>query len=147
LEIDDSGESTVMLLGNDFDIEKGIVLEGTMEIHSSENKPGGIGLYIEENTEQGTAIMLQTYGRTEIGQMRIEGKKKFQPDDVIETTGITSGKKCAFRLLLRQYLMELYLNDLLVQCYSLPLQSTGHLGLIVESGRAVFEKLQAWEMN
>ena len=88
-----------------------------MEIHTQENGPGGIGFYIEETPKQGTAVQFQTHARTEIGPLRLEVEKEFQPDDVIESTGITPGKKCTFRLLIRQYLMELYLNDLLVQCY------------------------------
>ena len=61
------------------------------------------------------------------------------------TTG--SRQLAPFRLLVRQSLLEFYLNDRLVQCYSLPERSSGRLGLVVESGHARFEELRAWQMS
>jgi hypothetical protein len=36
---------------------------------------------------------------------------------------------------------------LLIQCYSLPREPTGRIGLIVESGNALFDGLEAWQMK
>ena len=51
------------------------------------------------------------------------------------------------QLLLRGSLLEFYLSDLLVLCYSVAEQTTGRLGLVFESGRATLENLRAWEIN
>ena len=147
LEADDRGAGSVCLLGESFDLEKGIVLEGGLEIHPIARRIGWIGFVIEESATRGTALMLQTDGRTEIGPLTYQGEMDFQPDDHIETMGIAPSERCAFRLLLRGGFLELYLDDLLVQCYSLPPESTGRLGLVFGSGRVAFDNVQAWEMT
>ena len=70
----------------------------------------------------------------------------FKPNDIVEAT-VVPGRKCRFRVLARRGLVELYYDELLIQCYSLPREPTGRIGLIVESGNALFEELEAWQMN
>jgi hypothetical protein len=60
---------------------------------------------------------------------------------------VVPGRRCRFRVLARRGLVELYYDELLIQCYSLPREPTGRIGLIVESGNALFEELEAWQMN
>ena len=115
---------------------------------------GGIGMFVEEESEKrtGTAVLAQTRGRTELGPFRASGLTlvlpypTFTPDEIVDT-GIEPGIQTRFRLLIRKCMFELYLNDVLIQCYSPPKEPTGTIGLIVESGRAVFEQLAVWEMN
>ena len=78
--------------------------------------------------------------------MQLEGAKSFQPDDLVQG-GITPGRQHTFRLLTRQCMLEFYLDDRLIQCYSLPERATGQIGFVVQGGRAVVGKLKAWEMN
>ena len=148
LEADESHGGGLVILDQHFDLERGVVLEGTLGIYEPPRRWSGIGVFVEEtlHRNQGTGILLETRGRTEIGTLRRGYAENFQTDDIVET-GIAPGKRCSFRLLLRRSLMEFYLDDLLIQCYSLPEQATGRLGLVFESGRAVFEDLKAWEMD
>ncbi len=67
-------------------------------------------------------------------------------DDYLEV-GIQSGQSTQFRLLVRQSLLEFYLAERLVQCYSLPPQASGRLGLVFESGQAGFDGFRAWDMD
>ena len=146
LEVDEPVRGGIALLEIYFDIEQGVVLEGLMEIHQPPKRWSGIGIYVEHNAQhhRGTGIMLETRGYTEIATMDNGGS--FTPVYRAEI-GVEDGKKHFFRLLLRKTMFEFYLDDLLVQCYSLPERPTGKIGLIFESGRAIFEELRAWEMN
>jgi hypothetical protein len=149
LEMDHPHGGGLALLPTHLDLDKGIIVEGFMEVHEPPNRWSGIGLYIEGDAleELGTLIMVETRGLTEIGpSRRRRAARTFTPDDAPQM-GIPAGKRCKFRLLLRQSLFEFYLDDHLVQCYSLPEQVSGRLGLACESGRAIFEDLQIWEMN
>ena len=47
-----------------------------------------------------------------------------------------------FRLLLEHSLVEFYLNDVLIECYSLPAAATGRIGLIGNAG--AIQALRAW---
>ena len=88
--------------------------------------------------------MLETRGCTEIATLDNNGSF----DLVYKAeAGIEPGVKHAFRLLLRRTMLEFYLDDLLIQCHSLPEEPTGRIGLIFESGKALFEDLRAWDMN
>ena len=146
LEIDEPYSGGLVLLANHFDFDRGVVLEGHMQVQAPARRWSGIGLYVEEDARAGlgTALLVETRGKTEIGALR-DGRS-FLPDDVLQL-GILDGQECPFRLLIRQSLLEFYLNDQLVQAYSLPDRATGRLGLVFESGRVVFEGLQAWEMD
>ena len=44
-------------------------------------------------------------------------------------------------------MLEFYLDDRLIQCYSIPERATGRIGFVVQGGRAVASSLKAWEMN
>ena len=146
LEIDEAHGGGLFLLGNHFDLEQGVILEGTLEVHEPAKRWSGIGVFVEEVFAQnrGTAVFVQTRGRTEIGRMN-QGAK-FLADDVTEK-GIAPGKPTTFRLLLRHSLLEFYLDDMLIQAYSRPMRQTGRVGLVFESGRAVFQDLNAWVMT
>jgi hypothetical protein len=44
-------------------------------------------------------------------------------------------------------MLEFYLDNRLIQCYSLPERTTRQVGFVVQGGRAVVGNLKAWEMN
>ena len=125
-----------------------------MRIEEPPKRWSGIGVFFEEDAEihAGTGIVLQTRGRAELGPFRASGSTKvlpyptFKPNDIVEAT-VEPGRTCRFRVLARRGLVELYYDELLIQCYSLPREPTGRIGLIVESGNALFEELEAWQMN
>ena len=146
LEIGQPHGGGLVLLPHHFNLERGVILEGQMTVHEPTGRWSGIGLYVEQDAARhvGTAILAETRGRSEIGVLR--HGRSFTPDDA-PPIGIAAGCATHFRLFVRQGLIELYLNDRLVQCYSLPEPTSGRLGLVFESGRAVFESVRAWEMN
>jgi hypothetical protein len=61
--------------------------------------------------------------------------------------GIDAGVPHTFRLLVRQGLFELYLNDLLVQTYFLNEHWDGTLGFLAADASAEFAELKAWRMT
>jgi len=149
-------QTTVVLLSGQLDPIKGFVLEGRMKIDPlnkgilSKGIPG-IGLFLEEQTLQGTAILFNTCSLTEIGIMRFSDEAHFDCKDRIgfgcaAVAGITEGSISTFRLLFRKEIFELYLNDLLVQTYYTT-GATGRVGFIVRDGEATFDNLRAWEIN
>jgi hypothetical protein len=154
LEANEPNGGGVALLPHQFDLERGLILEGTMEVREPPNRWSGIGVFIEENARDntGTGIVLQTRNRAELGPFRAGGSTKvlpyptFKPVDIVDVT-VAPDRRCHFRLLIRRGLVEFYYDELLVQCYSLPREPSGRVGLVVESGHAVFDALEAWEMD
>jgi len=136
----------IIMLDNEFNLDQGIVLEGALEIHEAPKSWGGIGFYFAHGDGQGTGIMMETRGITEIAVMNDLHAGNFSPNETVDW-GIEPGRPQFFRLLARRSMIELYLDERLVQCYSLPEKPTGKIGLIFESGKAIFENLNAWEMN
>ena len=55
------------------------------------------------------------------------------------------GRTARFRLLLKGSLVEFYLDDLLMQCYSLPQMATGRIGLIQGGHNGAIDDLRAWQ--
>jgi len=53
-------------------------------------------------------------------------------------------RPAAFRLLLKQSLLEFYLDDILIECSSLPASATGRIGLIPAASKDAFKDLRAW---
>ncbi|MDA0814596.1 MAG: hypothetical protein O3C21_19650, partial [Verrucomicrobia bacterium] len=58
LSVDGSGGIAVLPLDGQFDVLNGVVLEGALELQTAGDKPGRCGIYIEETTEQGTAVLV-----------------------------------------------------------------------------------------
>ena len=52
-----------------------------------------------------------------------------------------------WRLLVRTAHAELYVNDELIQCYTLSHAPGGRLGFAIEAGAATVTNVRAWEMS
>ena len=146
LSVDGSGGIAVLPLDGQFDVLNGVFLEGALELQTAGDKPGRCGIYIEETAEQGTAVLVGTDGKSQLGDLKSKGATSFEPDDFVEA-GITPGREHMFRLLTRQYMLEFYVNDRLIQCYSIPERATGRIGFVVQGGRMAVDKLKSWEMK
>jgi hypothetical protein len=79
-----------------------------------------------------------------------DGRVEFGPADSTATNltvelnvsrGIDLGTEPRFRLLVQGSLTELYLNDALVECFSLPAEATGRIGFVGRGAR----NLKAWQ--
>jgi hypothetical protein len=127
--------ATAMLL-NAFDLDKGIILEGTLELPTSLNSQR-VGLYIECGSGKGVGILLDSEGAAELGTIEANGSD-FKAIKRVQRE-MEFGRPARFRLLLKYSLLELYLDDILIECFSLPVQPTGRIGMIGE-----LRDLQAW---
>lgn len=137
---DADNESPVVMLAGAFDVDRGIILEGRLNLPPS-NGPGRVGLYIE-CVQQGGAAVLVGSGGAELGLGQIDG-----PGFKVEKR-VDRGKQFSnltrFRLLLKHSLMEFYLDDILIECFSLPATATGRIGLITGGERNATHNLKAW---
>jgi hypothetical protein len=98
------------------------------------------GLYLQGTDRRGTGILVHRNGLVEYGDINKDGtgfvKRGFVDRDLAlrETT--------RFRLLRRGRITEFYLDDYLMQCYSLPERGTGRIGVLGAADR--FSQMQAW---
>ena len=130
-------ESRIALLENRFDAETGLVLEAALPILAADAaKP--VGLYVEHGPNSGTALLVRGGGVVEIGPIDSTGTG-FKPENRIDRQ-TPFAATARFRLLLKQSLLEFYLDDVLIQCYSLPAAASGRIGLLGEH----VTDLKAW---
>ncbi|MBN1436815.1 MAG: hypothetical protein JW936_07050 [Sedimentisphaerales bacterium] len=153
--------TNIAILDLDLPIEQGVVIEGNIRAYSKESRivTPGIGFYLQETAEQGTAILLEGLGLTKIGLATLEASKVvFDWQDVIgpgcaSAAGIVPGKTHKFKLLVREKMFELYLDDMLAQTFNTthapgePGRTPSRLGLLVQNGVGAFEDVRAWQMN
>jgi len=136
-----AGKTAPAMLGNTFDVEKGVVLEGTLALPEK----AGLrrrGLYIECGAGGGSAVLINAAGLAELGPMKADGSG-FRAEKKIDRE-MTFGKEARFRLLVRRSLVEFYLDDILIECFSLPAESTGRIGLLRGSNPNAIANLKAW---
>lgn len=151
LEILQPNTGAVIQLGNRFEISQGVILEGRMTARETGGKGSSGGFFIETDRRNllGTAILIETRGHVQIGDFFLKGYggiPDFWPVS-LHPADFRANQWIAFRLLLRRGLLELYLDDKLVQCYSLYKKPTGRISFVAESGRVVFEDIRAWQMS
>jgi hypothetical protein len=127
----------IAMLGNTFDTERGVILEGSLRLPKNEDSPR-VGLYIAWGSDQGSAILLNSRGVTELGPIGPDGTG-FKMEKQVNRE-MSFRQPAAFRLLLAHSLLEFYLDDVLIECFSLPDNATGRIGLIGD-----VSKLKAWE--
>ena len=139
-------EITVQPLDGQFDLVRGVVVEGTLKIQTNGKGQERCGLYIEETTEQGTAVMVGIDGKSQLGTLKLGDAISFEPEEFVDA-GTTPDREHTFRLLTRQYMLEFYVDDRLIQCYSIPERSTGRIGLVMQGEPALIGNLKAWEMT
>ena len=134
----------VDLLDGPFNLQQGVILEGTLHglpVTAADDQFAG--LYIGRNAHEGTAIRLHTSSFADIGLIEKTGSF-FRQEDAIDRD-LHPESECTFRILLKQPYLEVYVNDYLIQCYSLPEESTGEIGLIGGHGR--FDNLALYSMT
>ena len=139
----ESAESPIAMLAAELNVEDGVILEGTLALPASEAaKP--VGLYVEHAAGQGGAILVRAGGVSELGPMRGDGAG-FKCEKRVDRE-MDFGKQPLFRLLLKHSLLEFYLNDVLIECYSLPGRATGRVGLVLNGRRGAVRISKAWQL-
>jgi len=131
----------IRMLSRKLDVASGLILEGKLELPEPLGAPRG--LYIEHGKGDGTAILFGSDGRAEIGPVAADGSG-FKAERLLDRE-MKYGAPCRFRLVLENVLLEIYLDDVLIECYSLPAAATGRIGLIPGSRRSAINLLKVWK--
>jgi len=134
--------AAIAMLETTFDAEGGFVLEGDLALPVAGGTPRG--LYFECQGGEGGAVLFAADGSAEIGVMAPDGKFE-------KTSGadpeMTYGHPARFRLMAQHSLMELYLDEILIECFSLKSAATGRIGLITGGDAGAIGKLKAWAVS
>ena len=88
------------------------------------------------------AIRVHAGGVAEFGPMGPDGTG-FKAEQRVDRQW-QFGPTARFRLLLKGSLLEFYLDDLLVQCFSLGRTVSGKIGLLCGSDASTLTNLKAW---
>jgi len=135
-----SKKTSIAMLGNTFDVKRGLILEGTIKLPTV-GQPRR-GLYIQCTTDSGSAILIDSNGKAELGSMKSDGSG-FKAEKRVDRD-MVFGRPATLRLLLKQSLLEFYLDDILIECFSLPEDATGKIALICGNDSRAIGKLKAW---
>ncbi len=136
-----AGPTAPTMLETLFDPKSGVILEGTIRLPEAESSPSR-GLYVEYGQEKGSAILIDSAGRAQLGPLNADGSG-FKAEKKVDRE-MTFAAPAKFRLLLKDALLEFYLDDILIECFSLPGQATGRIGLVGSSKSKTFANLRAW---
>jgi hypothetical protein len=127
------------------DFKKGLILEGRLPIPQGEGEPP-VGLFLEApGSERGTAIRIGVSGVTQFGKCKSDGSE-FEVAKTVNREW-PFGPTARFRLLWQGFLLEFYLDDLLIEVYRLPLPTSGRIGVWSGAGRPNLETWRAWGMK
>lgn len=118
----------VQMLPEELPTDDGIILEGRIELPSLSVPDAPRGLFIGTAPDEGTAILLAKNGSARIGRLARTGEG-FEPHIGIDRE-FDFGRAPSFRLVLERGLLEFYLADILIHCYSLPVPHDGRIGVI-----------------
>jgi len=144
-------ESSPAILEPRFDVDRGFILEGTIQVPNEESAllPG---VYLESGEERPTVIRVLPNGVSQIGTVKRDGSD-FQPRKAqVVWAGSAEidremdfGPTARFRILVRHGMLEFYLDDILFHIRSLTKPATGKIGIVGAPGSV--GKLKAWQMN
>jgi len=137
----DESEGAVTMLGEVFDMERGVILEGRLDL-PEDGDAGRRGLYVDCGSGRGAGVLIDNAGRADLGSMNADGAGFSAEKTVDREMGFSSSAR--FRLLVQGSLMEFYLDDVLMECFSLPGEATGGIGLIRGERRGAIGDLHAW---
>jgi hypothetical protein len=134
-----AGPSVPALLDPPFDRDRTLILEGVLTLPSAAD--GSVtGVYLDGSAEAATAFLVRPGGAADYGSIRSDGTE-FQPEGHVDRELDLSGT-VRFRLVRKGRMTELYLDDVLMQCYCLPESGTGRIGLL--GGPERFGDLAGW---
>ena len=130
------GEGPANAIEQTFDVHAGVVLEGELTLPATAEAPPA-GLVIQCAGGEAVGIAAAADGTARIGLIRSDGTD-FRPDKQVARDLQFAGR-AAFRLLLEHSLAEFYLDDVLMDSYSLPARATGRIALLGDAAA-----LRAW---
>lgn len=139
-----SGNKQVTLIDPAVDTRQGLILEGVINRLTADISTTSAGIYFEQTPGVGTAIFIGANGQVDCGQLNLDSQA-FTREDHIKRH-LPDTETLSFRLFARHSLIELYLDDVFIQAFSLPEDSDGRVGLINAAG-AAFSVLSAYRMS
>lgn len=124
----------------------GLIIEAEVKIHP-EDPTAAIGMYLGD-TSAGSAFLANTDGRIEFGKMLASSDKplSFSPDHEVGWK-VRYDVPINMRVFVRSSFLEVYLDDMFVQCYSMQESLKGGFGFVSEGGRASLRKANVYQMN
>lgn len=99
-----------------YEVGRGVIFEGDMAL------PGVISIGCENNAR--TEIRISTEGITEVGYTN-EESTEFICEETVDRE-VPFGRTVNFRLLLKGTMLEFYLNDMLIACYTMKYKPNGY---------------------
>jgi len=124
------------------DLDKGIVLEATLSC-AAHAELAGAGVLIETGGRwSGSLALADTDGVFSIGSYN---GYAFRAADSKRVAA--AGEAQRWRVLVRQSLVEYYIDDAFVQAFTLPEPPTGRLLFVAESAQVSVSDLRVWEMT
>jgi hypothetical protein len=126
------------MLETKLDAGRGFILECTLRLPEADAPQRG--LYIQCSGGRGAAVLLDSSGKAQLGEMKADGSG-FNAAMTVDRE-MSFGETARFRLILKRRLMECYLDDILIECFTLPGSATGKLGVI--GGKGVCTRPRAW---
>lgn len=131
----------------DLTIEEGNFIECAISEPQTSVSNSKIGFYIEYEEGQGTALQIHPKGIVDFGDLSLN-TMTFNLEDSVDRKLEYQEKQQDYqvRLLIRKELLELYLNDVFIQCFSLPKKATGKIGVLFESTTSVIKDLSVYAM-
>ena len=124
-----STDGRIHMAATEVDTDGGVVIEGQITLPAaSQPETEWPGLYIEYKAGQGSYIQVGPAGVTHFG-LTAQGGGTSEREDVMARAW-PFGASVRFRTLLKASVMEFYLDDLLIQSYSLPAAATGRIDLL-----------------
>ena len=139
VEMPNISDGAAAVFRRPFDTKRGVILEGRIQWPEVGTGPRP-GVYFECADGSRSAVMLDRSGRAEFGRTD-EGGSEFELECSVDRE-VNFGETAALRLLTKESLTELYLDDLLIGNFSLPADSTGRIGVMNTSLEAL--NPEAW---
>ena len=131
------------LLAHTFDVGMGVILEGLLTLPEAKGMRRR-GLYIECGRGKGAAILVSAAGAVELGPIGTDGSG-FKAEKKADRQ-IPFARPARFRLLLKGSLLEFYLDDVLIECFSLPADATGRIGTIAPGRSDTVRITKVWQL-
>ena len=135
-------EQTHVRMLDPMDATDGVIVEGEIFLPPDHFAPRR-GLYIEHEIGHGLAVLFDAQGRAELSLMK-ENATACRVQARVDRE-VTYGSPAGWRLVLEGCLAELYLDDILIECFSLPACATGRIGLIDGGKPDAIRGLRKWQ--
>ncbi|GAG58499.1 unnamed protein product, partial [marine sediment metagenome] len=164
-------DSKIFMAEDNYNTEDGIILEGIMPLEGNDlyerdfidfltedgkniiekikpdilKKMKLTGLFIEYENEKGIVFLFDGRGVMRFGSIDSNGLGFKCHGHVIREMAFS--KSAVFRLLLKDSMVELYLEDVLIQSYNLTKSATGKIGIIPGNKKDILGSIKVWDFD